>query len=87
KFYGMYMGISFVETERLKMSFNIRAGAVNDKYLVITPSVYSDVMLTRFLGVGAGLGMRNLMPTYQARVTVKLGSAGRGYAYKYKYKR
>ncbi len=87
KFYGLYMGVSFLQTQRVNMNFNVRAGAVNDKYLVITPSVYSDVALTSFLAVGAGLGMRNLMPTYQARVTVKLGNSNRGYAYKYKYRR
>ncbi len=87
KFYGMYMSVSFVQTQRLNMNFNIRAGAVNDRYLVITPSVYSDLMLTGSLGIGAGLGMRNLQPTYNARVLVKFNSPQRKNAYNYKYKR
>ncbi|MEQ9379212.1 MAG: hypothetical protein RIG68_28740 [Imperialibacter sp.] len=78
KFYGMYLGVSFIQTERVNVSFKVRAGSVNDKFLLLTPSVFSDVMISRSLGFGFGLGMRNLQPTYTGRLVLKLSNSNQG---------
>ena len=79
KFYGFYIGISFIQTERVNVNFHLRSGSVNDQFLAITPSVFSDVMISRFLGIGMGIGMRNLQPTYSGRIILKM-SGSNGYS-------
>ena len=77
KVYGFYIGISFIQSKRINVNFNLRTGSVNDQFLVITPSVFSDVMISKFLGIGLGVGMRNLQPTYSGRIILKMsGSSG-----------
>ena len=89
QFYGFYIGISFIQREKINVNFNLRAGLVNDSMLAITPSVFSDFMLSNALGFGLGLGMRNLQPTYTGRVILKLNNNG-GHNYRrpgaYRYK-
>lgn len=74
KFFGFYIGVSFVQTKRLNLIFNLRTGSVNDEFLTITPSVFSDFMISKFLGVGVGMGMRNLQPTYSGRIILKMSN-------------
>ncbi|MEQ6119010.1 hypothetical protein [Reichenbachiella sp. MALMAid0571] len=80
KFYGFYIGISFIQTERINVNFNLRTGTVNDKFLAITPSVFSDLMISKALGIGVGLGMRNLQPTYSGRIILKMSGLNGGYS-------
>ncbi|MEQ6119087.1 hypothetical protein [Reichenbachiella sp. MALMAid0571] len=88
KFYGFYIGISFIQTEHINVNFNLRTGTVNDKFLAITPSVFSDLMISRSLGIGVGLGMRNLQPTYSGRIILKMsGSNGDYSGYNYSQRR
>lgn len=88
QFYGFYMGISFIQREKVNVNFNVRTGLVNGSMLAITPSVFSDFMLSEALGFGLGLGMRNLQPTYTGRLILKLNnqSGGRNYKQKNTYK-
>ncbi len=80
EFYGFYIGISFIQTERINVNFNLRTGSVNDRFLAITPSVFSDFMVSRFLGVGVGLGMRNLQPAYSGSIILKMTGSNGGYS-------
>ncbi|MEQ6118402.1 hypothetical protein, partial [Reichenbachiella sp. MALMAid0571] len=56
QFYGFYMGISFIQRQKVNVNFNVRTGLVNGSLLAITPSVFSDFMLSDALGFGLGLG-------------------------------
>ena len=84
QFYGFYIGISFIQREKVNVNFNLRAGLVNESMLAITPSVFTDFMLSNALGFGLGVGMRNLQPTYTGRVILKLNNSYSGHNYRQK---
>lgn len=72
QFYGMYMSVSFIQSDKINVNFSFRTGLVNSHILVITPSLFTDIMLTDLIGVGAGIRLRNFIPTGQVRAIVKL---------------
>ena len=84
QFYGFYIGISFIQRQKVNVNFNLRTGLVNGSLLAITPSVFSDFMLSDALGFGLGLGMRNMQPTYTGRVILKLNNNYGGHSYRRK---
>ena len=84
QFYGFYVGISFIQRDKINVNFNLRVGLVNESMLAITPSVFTDFMLSNALGFGLGVGMRNLQPTYTGRVILKLNNSYSGHNYRQK---
>lgn len=76
EFYGMVVGLPFISTPKFSLKLMARAGVVNKESFTITPSLESQVFLVKFLGIKAGVGVRNLSPTILAGFTFRLNGTG-----------
>lgn len=72
EFYGLYFAGKISEMRKVDLSAMVRTGLSNGKYLVITPNVIGRYKPTKSIGVGMGLGMRALRPTYQGFISIKM---------------
>lgn len=71
-FYGMLIQAPIAKSERLAFLFNLRTGFVNEKFLVIVPSVETRVHVSSRLGISIGTGLRMGYPSLSAKAFIKL---------------
>lgn len=72
EFFGLYTSLPIRDTEKLDINFNIRTGVINNEIFAITPSLQAEFMPTKIIGLGLGVGIRNLRPTVITKIIVKL---------------
>lgn len=72
EFYGMYFSIPVLCREKFGLDFMIRSGMVNKENFTITPSLNLDYRPFRILGIGGGIGLRNLRPTFMPRIEIMI---------------
>jgi hypothetical protein len=71
-FYVMLMQAPIAKSERLAFLVNLRAGFVNEKFLVIVPSVETRVHISSRIGVTVGTGLRMGYPSLSVKTFIKL---------------
>jgi hypothetical protein len=68
----MLMQAPIAKSERLAFLVNLRAGFVNEKFLVIVPSVETRVHISSRIGVTVGTGLRMGYPSLSVKTFIKL---------------
>lgn len=71
-FYGMMIQAPIAKSERLAFLANVRTGFVNEKFLVIVPSVETLVHISSRIGVTIGTGLRMGYPSLSVKTFIKL---------------
>ncbi len=72
QFYGAFFTYPVISGNFFNLGFNVRTGVSNGENFVITPSLLSSISPIKSIKLGAGIGVRALRPTIQARVTIRL---------------
>lgn len=75
KFVGGYLAMPFVSNQNFNLKFKVRVGMVNRENFVITPSLDAQFYLNKFIGLGLGVGTRNLNPTVMTSIILKAGNS------------
>ncbi len=75
KFVGGYFAMPFVSNQNFNLKFKARVGMVNRENFVITPSLDAQFYLNKFIGLGLGVGTRNLNPTVMTSIILKTGNS------------
>ena len=77
KFAGGYLAMPLVSNPNFNLKFKARAGVVNRENFVITPSLDAQFFLKEFIGLGLGVGTRNLRPTFMTSIILKAGNSSK----------
>jgi hypothetical protein len=70
EFFGAYIAIPMLCKNHFNLDFQVRTGIVNREYFAITPSIHFTYRPVRFLGISAGMGVRNFRPTVIPRIEI-----------------
>jgi hypothetical protein len=60
---GLYFESTIVRFNHLKLDFGVRVGYQNNENFILTPNAKTSLLLGERLEIGAGLGLRQFMPT------------------------
>ena len=71
-FAGLYFSVPVTFYNRGEIKFNVRTGVVNKESFIITPSLLADYRLNNLISIGGGVGVRNMAPTIQTKISFTL---------------
>ncbi len=70
KFWGAYFALPVIYRAKYDAGMQLRAGVVNTEGFTITPSFHFTYRPVPFIGISAGVGMRNLRPSVMPRLEI-----------------
>lgn len=71
-FYGIALQAPIARSQRISFCGLLRTGMVNEKYLVVVPSLETRIQITPKAGVAVGAGLRSGYPSLSAKLFIKL---------------
>jgi hypothetical protein len=71
-FYGIAIQAPLARSERISLIAAIRTGLINEKFLVVVPSLETRIKMTSKAGVSVGAGLRSGFPSIAAKLFVRL---------------
>jgi hypothetical protein len=72
QFYGVSLQAPIAKSQRLSFTVVLRTGLVNEKFLVVTPSFETRLLITQKAGMTVGAGLRSGYPSLSAKLFVRL---------------
>ncbi len=71
-FYGIALQGPIASSQRITFFGVLRTGIVNEKFLVVVPSLETRILITRKAGATIGAGLRSGYPSLSAKLFIRL---------------
>lgn len=72
QFYGVITQIPLAKSEKILFAANLRAGLVNDQFLVVVPGLETNINISKRIGIAFGMSLRMNYPSVSTKITLKL---------------
>lgn len=71
-FKGGYIAFSVMHKKKFEANLHVRVGTINNETFSIIPSLQGEYRVNKYLGIGGGLGVRSLRPSYILKVSLRM---------------
>jgi hypothetical protein len=75
EWFGLVVNAPLVRTKKIGFYGQLRTGLVNQRFLLIAPSLETKIIITKWLAVGSGTGYRYGYPTFFLKTQITLFKA------------
>ena len=72
EWFGVFLIAPIVKTKKISFYGQLRAGLVNDRFLLLTPSLETKIKITKWLAIGTGSSYRYGYPTFLFKTHISL---------------
>ena len=71
-FYGAVLYAPVMKSQKINFYMNIRLGVVNKTFVIITPGLETELIFSKRVSLGLGMGFRKSYPALAARIYTRI---------------
>ena len=69
--YGFYINAPLANTKKINVFFQLRTGIIDNRFIVVVPSVETNMNITRLISVSVGSSLRYSYPAFSLKTHIR----------------